>query len=298
MCVFLNIRFLQVLDSEELLYAVGQGALAVECRALDNETIALLCPLYDPRTALQVIAERSYLRTLGGGCSAPVAVTTQLIPADAKLKIALTGAVWSLDGKQEISDADETFVEVQKSKRCNKCPYGYINQDTVTSCSQNNCSNTDIECLSGCSFNGNAAKKMKVDHVPLNVLENDPHTSCPVDLPVGADFMGKCPYLEINPTLNGSALPDGDYTKCPYLKEHNIHLGTMVVRNENKEDTTSSSQSKANEPYLYAGLIANIDVPEWCLKEAEKLGCRLARKLMERGAVEVMTKAQNTIRNS
>lgn len=293
------------MDSDELLYAVGQGALAVECRFLDKETIALLRPLYDPRTALQAIAERSYLRTLGGGCSAPVAVTTQLVPTETKLKIALTGAVWSLDGKEEILDSDETFVEVKTSSRCNKCPYGYPSQDSITtSCSQNNCTKTDIECLKECSFrknkvqgdeDGNVTKKAKLSHrqrVPLDVLKNDPHTSCPVEMPVGADFMGKCPYLEINPTMDGSALPDGDYTKCPYLKENKIHVGTLVVKND------VVAANNFSQSGLYAGLVPNIDVPEWCLKEAEELGCRLARKLMERGAADVMAKAQNIIRTT
>lgn len=67
-----------MLSADDFLYAVGQGAIAVECRANDEKTIKLLEPLYDLQTALRVIAERSFLKTLGGGCSAPVAVTSDL----------------------------------------------------------------------------------------------------------------------------------------------------------------------------------------------------------------------------
>lgn len=67
-----------MLDAQEFLYAVGQGAIAVECRADDDKTIKLLEPLYDLQTALRVIAERSFLKTLGGGCSSPVAVISDL----------------------------------------------------------------------------------------------------------------------------------------------------------------------------------------------------------------------------
>jgi hydroxymethylbilane synthase len=88
--------YLQILEAEEMLYAVGQGALAVECREDDFATLRLLEPLSHGRTTLRVLAERSFLRTLGGGCSAPVAVKSELNGQD----LSLTGAVWSLDGKK------------------------------------------------------------------------------------------------------------------------------------------------------------------------------------------------------
>jgi hydroxymethylbilane synthase len=87
---------LQKLGAEELLYAVGQGALAVECREDDFDTLRLLEPLFHGTTTFEVIAERSFLRTLGGGCSAPVAVQSELKDQT----LSLTGAVWSLDGKK------------------------------------------------------------------------------------------------------------------------------------------------------------------------------------------------------
>jgi hydroxymethylbilane synthase len=75
---------------------VGQGALAIECREDDFATLRLLEPLFHGTTTFRVLAERSFLRTLGGGCSAPVAVKSELVGQT----LSLTGAVWSLDGSE------------------------------------------------------------------------------------------------------------------------------------------------------------------------------------------------------
>lgn len=84
-----------------MLYAVGQGALAVECRENDLLTMSLLEPLHHHVTTARVVAERSFLCTLGGGCSAPVAVTSYVRDRT----LALTGAVWSLDGTETLRQA-------------------------------------------------------------------------------------------------------------------------------------------------------------------------------------------------
>lgn len=90
----------QVLEPAEQLYAVGQGALAVECRMNDHTTLALLSTLHDQVSALRVIAERSLLKSLEGGCSAPVAVHSEY--DEDKETLSLQAGVWSLDGKKHI----------------------------------------------------------------------------------------------------------------------------------------------------------------------------------------------------
>ena len=52
--------------------APGQGALAIECRADDEETRALIGKLHHPATAATVEVERNLLRALGGGCGLPL----------------------------------------------------------------------------------------------------------------------------------------------------------------------------------------------------------------------------------
>ncbi|MFQ5435047.1 MAG: hydroxymethylbilane synthase, partial [Anaerolineae bacterium] len=60
------------LDMDVMLPAPGQGALAVQCRAGDEATLAILAAIEDADVRQAVTAERAFLNGLGGGCSAPV----------------------------------------------------------------------------------------------------------------------------------------------------------------------------------------------------------------------------------
>ena len=62
-----------VLAPEEMLPAVGQGALGIECRVGDEAVAALLQPLVDPPTAAAVACERALLAALDGSCRTPIA---------------------------------------------------------------------------------------------------------------------------------------------------------------------------------------------------------------------------------
>lgn len=99
-------RISQVLEPEDCMYAVGQGALAVEVRARDEDILEMVSVLHDPDTVLRCIAERAFLRHLEGGCSVPVAVHTQL--KDSQLY--MTGAVYSLDGSDSLKETMQTSV--------------------------------------------------------------------------------------------------------------------------------------------------------------------------------------------
>ncbi|CAL7936544.1 unnamed protein product [Xylocopa violacea] len=114
-------RISQLLEPEEALYAIGQGALGVECREADWKILSLLEPLYDVETTLRCVCERSFLKTLGGGCSAPVAVSSTL--SDKNLTI--TGAVWSLDGQTLIKDTVKTelYLPDDDGEPPKKCPF-------------------------------------------------------------------------------------------------------------------------------------------------------------------------------
>ncbi|KAI9595479.1 porphobilinogen deaminase-like protein [Syncephalis fuscata] len=63
------------------LHAVGQGALAVECRSNDPRTLSCLSPLEHAGTRVRVEAERAVMRTLEGGCSVPIGVWTEIVTA-------------------------------------------------------------------------------------------------------------------------------------------------------------------------------------------------------------------------
>lgn len=64
----------------EMLPAVGQGSLAIEVRADDEEVRALVAPLVDAPTAAAVRAERALMRALEGGCQVPIAALGELVP--------------------------------------------------------------------------------------------------------------------------------------------------------------------------------------------------------------------------
>jgi hydroxymethylbilane synthase len=66
-------RITERLDTALMLPMVGQGALAVECRAEDSSTLGRLAAIDDADAHAAVDAERSYLARLGGGCSLPCA---------------------------------------------------------------------------------------------------------------------------------------------------------------------------------------------------------------------------------
>jgi hydroxymethylbilane synthase len=63
----------EILAPELILPAVGQGFLAIECRADDPASRALLAPLNDPASAACAAAERAMLAALDGSCRTPIA---------------------------------------------------------------------------------------------------------------------------------------------------------------------------------------------------------------------------------
>jgi hydroxymethylbilane synthase len=68
----LSDRIDEVLDPEYFVPAVGQGAVAVECRVDDHATRDALATVNDPATYDAVSVERAWLGELGSGCSSPV----------------------------------------------------------------------------------------------------------------------------------------------------------------------------------------------------------------------------------
>lgn len=80
--------------------AVGQGALAVECRADDIETLQALAALEDKNARDEIEAERAFLDELGSGCSVPAGALGRVQGDD----LTLTGCVAALDGGRIFRD--------------------------------------------------------------------------------------------------------------------------------------------------------------------------------------------------
>ena len=115
----LDAHITQYLPFDVMLPAPGQGALAIQCRADDKVTHELLSAIDDPVSRAAVTAERTFLKALGGGCSAPVAAYAHLPTpirrapsaphqvARAGGEVQLTGLVASTDGRRVIRVSGE-----------------------------------------------------------------------------------------------------------------------------------------------------------------------------------------------
>jgi hydroxymethylbilane synthase len=75
-----------VLMPEELLPAVGQGAIGLECRAADEAVRALLAVVNHPPSSLCVHAERALLDALDGSCHTPIAGYAQIAAGRLRLR--------------------------------------------------------------------------------------------------------------------------------------------------------------------------------------------------------------------
>ena len=103
----------QVLPQTMCLPAVGQGALAIECRQADKETRELLEFLNDRCTRLCTDAERGFLATVEGGCQVPVGV--HAVSAEAGIRV--EAVIASLDGSTLLRDALEAEVKDAQEAR-------------------------------------------------------------------------------------------------------------------------------------------------------------------------------------
>ncbi|WP_019590868.1 hydroxymethylbilane synthase [Thioalkalivibrio sp. ALE20] len=90
-------RIRNCLEPEVSLPAVGQGAIAIECRDGDDEVEGRIASLNDPDTSDRVRAERAFNRRLEGGCQVPLAAHA-ILEADGGLW--LRGLVGAVDGSQ------------------------------------------------------------------------------------------------------------------------------------------------------------------------------------------------------
>jgi hydroxymethylbilane synthase len=89
-------KITEILPTEIMLPAVGQGALGIETRADDRETVRLVAGLDDPESHSAVTAERALLRELEGGCQLPLGAWARRENGELRLE----ACVFSADGKE------------------------------------------------------------------------------------------------------------------------------------------------------------------------------------------------------
>lgn len=86
-------------NTEDMLPAVGQGAIGIERRSADEVTANFLKPLNDVETEKRLVVERSFLDTLDGSCQTPIAGLA-IIEAN---ELTLRGEVLRPDGTEKLS---------------------------------------------------------------------------------------------------------------------------------------------------------------------------------------------------
>ncbi len=91
----------------EMLPAVGQGAVAIEVRSDNDLAVETTRKLDHRETRLACLAERSFLRSLGGGCQFPIAAHASI---DADL-LKLEGLVATPDGSEILRDASSDTTD-------------------------------------------------------------------------------------------------------------------------------------------------------------------------------------------
>lgn len=320
-------RISQTITSEEILYAVGQGALAVECREDDAKILEMLQKLTCFKTLCQILGERSFLKTLGGGCSAPVAVTSLLDEhtsnVESEFELKIVGGVWSLDGETEILDANKcilNFVEKESEenevipcKRARLESNGGASKHSPPRVVDHSAADADnnLDIVGLIKAHGDAFKKCPFSasiDVP-NQSHNEVESKCPVHFSVGGDVMGQCPFFDTTNTgikfsLESSESGNKNETetpaveKCPVL--HKAVAEESISRCPFLASTSSETPSTADESsstQLYCGIYPHKCWPQNVYQKCEKLGKDLANLLIAEGALKVMQIAQNEIRS-
>ena len=94
-------RITECLQPDLCLPAIGQGALAIEIREDDQRVAELIETLNHRETRQVTMAERAFLRRLGGSCVTPIAAFGHIEGET----LGLTGMVASLDGKRMVRQA-------------------------------------------------------------------------------------------------------------------------------------------------------------------------------------------------
>jgi len=98
----------EIIPSDIMLHAVGQGALCIEVRENDEQVIGIIKVLQHFDTRYCVLAERTLLKRLQGGCQIPIGAHAEVIfPVNLKME----AVVCSLDGTTIIRDSVEGKVD-------------------------------------------------------------------------------------------------------------------------------------------------------------------------------------------
>ena len=101
----------EIFSDEQMLPAIGQGAIALQCRLCDQKTLDILKMANDQKSYSCIQAERALLETIGGDCDTAVGGLAKLFND----KIILKSELFSNDGsKKFVSESSGNFKEAKE----------------------------------------------------------------------------------------------------------------------------------------------------------------------------------------
>lgn len=100
-------RITRLFSRDEMVPAVGQGAIALETRRDRTGILSLLSKMQDEKARREIDAERRFLVGLGGSCTTPLGIHAELNGG----RMLLRGFLSSIDGSRQIRDRAEGPAE-------------------------------------------------------------------------------------------------------------------------------------------------------------------------------------------
>lgn len=100
----------EYISTDDMIPAVGQGILAIECREQDQEIRDLLNLIHDQMTEKVAFAERSFLSAIEGSCHVPVGGFATI---NEDLSTTLVGFLGSVDGQQILLERETSLDPMQ-----------------------------------------------------------------------------------------------------------------------------------------------------------------------------------------
>jgi hydroxymethylbilane synthase len=94
------------IEIDVMLPPPGQGAIGIECRSEDSETLSQLARVNVHMTSAAVHAERAFARALGGSCHSPVGALAEVREGQIRLR----AEILSEDGKHHVSDETQFAI--------------------------------------------------------------------------------------------------------------------------------------------------------------------------------------------
>lgn len=115
-------RIADLLDPAEFVPAVGQGCVAVECRAGEARLLAALAAIDHDATREAVLVERAFLAELGSGCSLPVGAHA----AGGKLRTFLSDAASGITVSDNVELSGVLEVDIERARSAARAAHEHV----------------------------------------------------------------------------------------------------------------------------------------------------------------------------